>query len=225
MVPESIGLRPWIFWKRNIRINIYICTLDIVDDVADLVWIPYVPESNSPKPTRGTGVSFADQCPTKTDDKMSCCPPWAATRCPLCMSISTVLRRHPDGCCRGAVYTLRFYSVVLRLVFIEVSGSIHPVMQMAIRQGSQVVLNLTFSFRCILYWVLPNLTDFVPRHMFSEFPSKISSSLVNHLCGVCWGIWHLSFVNPDRTSLRMARISLNFRRHLVHLCVRLKNSY
>ena len=32
-------------------------------------------------------------------------------------------------------------------------------------------------------------------------------------------------VNPDRDSLRMARISLYLRRHLVHLGVRWTNSY
>ena len=75
--------------------------------------------------------------------------------------------------------------------------------------GSQVLLNLTFSFRCILHRVLPNLTDFVTRQMFSEFPSKISSSLFNHLSTLV--------VNPNRDSLRMARISFYLHRHLVHM--------
>ena len=163
--------RSWIFWIRNIRKTnswwyrqIFICTLDIADDVADLVWIPYGPESNW-----STGVSL----PTSVRPKVT-------------------TRRLLLWCGAFSGYIQAFsFSCALKS---QVTGC----------------LKLTFSFRCILHRVLPNLTDFVTRQMFSEFPSKISSSLFNHLSTLV--------VNPNRDSLRMARISFYLRRHLVHLC-------
>ena len=95
--------RSWIFWIRNIRKTnswwywqIFICTLDIADDVADLVWIPYGPESNW-----STGVSLPTSVRPKVTTRRLLLWCGALSGSIQAFSFSCALKSQVTGCVKS----------------------------------------------------------------------------------------------------------------------------